>query len=162
MRDWQGNPLVADTSFSLIYKDSRLLFHFQCAQKATYDPQARDNLWKMDVAELFIKDEKGEGYIEVNLAPGGAFWWARFKGPRQLVEENGPWPGVTTKARLYEDSWSVELSLPIELREGRRVNVNAIINHEGSEQYLSWTKLSPAQPDFHRPQEFLPALFVEI
>lgn len=168
-RDLSGNPIDPPAAWCLALDPERLWFVASRRHPARLHPQARPGrflaeLWRDDVAELFLADASGGGYLELNLAPNGAWWSCQFAGPRQRVRpDDHGWPGVVTHAELAADgSWVAAMSLPLgPLREalgfgeGSRVNV-AFILDSPEQRFLSAVPLGEGDPDFHQPGEFAP------
>lgn len=168
-KDWFGNPVTPPVAWSLALDPERLWFVASRRRAATIHPQARPGrflaeLWRFDVAELFLADPATGRYLELNLAPNGAWWSCAFDAPRQRVEAvDREWPGVRTHAELAADgTWVAALSLPLDtLRErldfGPATTANAtfILDSPG-QRFLSATPLGDGEPDFHRPDRFAP------
>lgn len=165
--DWHGAPLPQAAGFSLVADSARLWFIARHRGPATAHPMARPGgfqaeLWRYDVAELFIAHPSGASYLEFNLAPNGAWWSCAFTAPRvRAAEEDAALPGVTTHAELTADgAWRAAMAIPLELlRElvgygpGMRANVTFILGHP-RQVLLTAADLGGGEPDFHRPQRF--------
>lgn len=120
-----------------------------------------EGLWEYDVAEWFIADLETGRYIELNLSPTGAWWMMVFNALRQRAEQHMPDISlITTGAKVEDASWSAYLKIPVSLIKAvlgsvaLKHNVCFILGKKPRE-YLSWTRLSAKQPDFHRPADFL-------
>ena len=169
---WYGNAVDPLAGWSLAVDPERLWFVASRSRPALAHPQARPGkflagLWRHDVAELFISAPSGEPYLELNLAPNGAWWSALFATPRERVEPvDREWPEVRTHAESAADgSWVAAISLPLEsLRavldfgERSRANVTFILDSP-DQRFLSAAAPGDGDPDFHRPSAFLPLGF---
>jgi hypothetical protein len=174
-RDWFAKPVAPPAAFSLAMDRDRLWFIASHRQPATIHPAARPGkflpeLWKYDVAELFITDPKTGRYFEFNLAPNGAWWSCEFKAPRVREDEAEiAMPEVATFSELAPDgSWVAALVLPLDLLRARidfgresRVNVTFILNTP-QPQWISASDLGDGDPDFHRPERFQPVDFMKL
>ncbi|MBK1827918.1 hypothetical protein [Haloferula rosea] len=169
VRDWDGSPVSPPAAYSLAVDPQRLWFIATRSQPAELHPKARPGrfqaeLWKHDVAELFLHDPARGHYVEFNLAPNGAWWSCEFSSPRVRVHpEDQPWPGVETFAELAPDGgWVAAMAIPLEslkdqlhLGPDTTANVAFIINSP-DQQFLTAAPLGGGEPDFHRPAAFTP------
>lgn len=126
-------------------------------------PVRRDRLWEHTCCEAFLAVPGEAGYLELNLAPSGA--WAayafqRYREPGQAPEDLAP----RITVRRFPDRWTLgaELRLPKPLG-GRplRLALAAVVEQQnGGLAY--WALQHPAgRPDFHHPQGFVLALTPE-
>lgn len=166
-RDWHGAPVNPPAAYSLAMDHDRLWFVATRSQPAQLHPQARPGrfqaeLWKHDVAELFLHNPDNRRYLELNLAPNGSWWSAEFTGPRtRAQDEDEAWPGVETHAELAADgTWVAAITLPLASLKQRldfgpatTANVTFIVNSP-EQQFLTATPLGKGEPDFHRPASF--------
>lgn len=169
-QDWQGAPLDPPAGFALAMDASRLWFIAHHRRAAEIHPQARPGrfqaeLWKYDVAELFIVDPASDRYLEFNLAPNGAWWSCEFTAPRVRAEEvEIEMPDVATFSDMSPDgSWVAAMAIPLDLLRARldfgvgiRANVTFILESP-RQRFVTAANLGGGEPDFH-----LPALFPEI
>lgn len=167
--DWDGNPVEPAAGWSLAMDSSRLWFVATRSAPARVHPDAQPGsftaeLWRHDVAELFLAAPHGGDYLELNLAPNGAWWSCGFTGPRQrATAEDRPWPDVQTHAELQADgSWVAAMSLPLDSLRDRldfgaatRANVSFILESP-AQRFLTVTTLGGDAPDFHQPEKFAP------
>lgn len=166
-RDWAGNEVSPPAAYSLAADPERLWFVASHGQPASIHPMARPGqflaeLWRHDVAELFVHHPASGRYLELNLAPNGAWWSAEFSAPRQRTRETDEsWPGVETHAELAPDGgWIAAISLPLpSLRErldfgpDTTANVTFILGSP-EQRFLTASPLGDGEPDFHRPGSF--------
>lgn len=164
-RDWHGRRLASPPRFALIEDPSHLWLVAARDQPFEAHPEAgagafQAELWRHDVAELFVAQSAGPRYLEFNLAPTGAWWMASFEGPRQP----GPTPPrpevVTHGAAPGQLAWQAALGIPLAwLRStigwgpASRLNVTLILESP-QQRFLSACDLGGGEPDFHRPQLF--------
>lgn len=174
-RDWFGNRLDPPAGFCLVTDPGHLWFIAHHRRAADLHPMARPGmfqaeLWKHDVAELFLADPAGGRYFEFNLAPNGAWWSCEFTAPRVREEETEiAMPGVATYADLAADgAWVAAMALPLDLLRARldfgphtRANVTMILESP-AQRFLSAADLGGGDPDFHLPQRFPTVAFAPL
>lgn len=166
-KDWPGNPFLPAAGFALAQDRERLWFIASHTKPASLHPAARPNkfqaeLWKYDVAELFLADPKSGRYLEFNLAPNGAWWTCEFTAPRVRADESDvAMPDVHTFAELAPDgSWVVAAALPLDVLRARidygpetRGNITFILNSP-EQRFLTANDLGGGEPNFHLPDRF--------
>lgn len=169
-KDLNGDPLEVPAAFSLALDPKSLWFIANHRSPAMLHPKARpglfqSELWRYDVAELFLMEPKTGRYFEFNLAPNGAWWTCEFTAPRIREDEcEIAMPEVATFSEVAPDgSWVTAMSIPLDLLEARldfgpatRANVTMILESP-NQKFVSATDLGTGKPDFHQP-----ALFPEI
>lgn len=170
--DWEGRPFDPPAAYSLVADPERLWFVAHHPRPAALHPDARPGefraeLWKHDVAELFLADPTSGRYFEFNLAPNGAWWSCEFTAPRQRAEQADiAMPDVATFADLAADgSWLAAMAVPLDLLDARlnfgkgtRANVSMVLGHP-EPRHLSANDLGGGAPDFHRPYQFAAVRF---
>lgn len=168
-RDWYGRESTPQAGFCLAVDSRMLWFIASHGNPARIHPAARPgrftpDLWRYDVAEFFLTDPSGGRYFEFNLSPNGAWWSCEFTGPRARAEAvEIAFPGVVTHAELAPDGgWVAAMAIPRDLLEARldfgprcRGNVSFILGSP-EQRFLSAADLGAGEPDFHRPDRFLP------
>lgn len=174
-KDWHGVPVDPPAGFSLAL-DSRCLWFIAHHRKpAALHPQARPGkfqaeLWRHDVAELFIADPVSGRYLEFNLAPNAAWWSCEFTAPRVRADEmDFPMPEVATFSDMAADgSWVAAMALPLELLKARIdfgvsscANVTFILESP-DQRFLTAAKLGEGEPDFHQPARFPAVTFTPL
>ena len=166
-KDWFGNPLQPPAAWCLAMDPRRLWFIAHHRRPATLHPQARPGLfqaelWRHDVAELFLADPASGRYFEFNLAPNAAWWSCEFTAPRVRAEETDiAMPEVATFADLAADgSWVAAMALPLDLLRARlgfgpatRANVTMILESP-AQRFITAADLGAGDPDFHLPDRF--------
>lgn len=166
--DWYGKPLDVPAGFGVAIDHGSFWFVASRRKPATIHPAARPGeftpeLWKYDVAELFLCHPESGRYLEFNLAPNGAWWSAEFTAPRERAyEEDIQIPGVKTYADLAPDgSWVTAVSIPLEILQARfdfgpetKMNVTFVLDSP-EQRFLTATKAPEGvEPDFHRTDLF--------
>jgi len=165
--DWHGVPVEPPAAFSLAMDEQRLWFIAHHRRPAILHPTARPGdfqaeLWKYDVAELFIADPVSGRYFEFNLAPNGAWWSCEFTAARVRAEETDIiMPDIATFSDMAPDgAWIAAMAIPLDLLRARldfgpntRINVTMILESP-DQKFITAAALGGGEPDFHRPQEF--------
>ena len=166
-KDLHGTPLQTAAAFSLVTDERHLWFIANHRKPAHLHPKARpgafqSELWRYDVAELFLADPVSGRYFEFNLAPNGAWWTCEFTAPRVRADEAEiAMPEVATFSEMAADgSWLAAMAIPLDLLRARlnfgtdtRVNV-AMILESPDQKFISANALEAGEPDFHQPQQF--------
>jgi len=174
-QDWHGARVEPAAGFALVMDAKRLWFVANHRRPATLHQQGRPGkfqaeLWRYDVAEMFLADPRSGRYFEFNLAPNGAWWTCEFTAPRVRAEEvDIAMPEVATFSELAPDgSWVAALAVPLDLLRARldfgpdtRANVTFILETP-QQRFLSASDLGAAEPDFHRPQHFAQVAIVPL
>jgi hypothetical protein len=170
--DVVGLPLEVPAAFSLVVDPRYLWFVAHHRKSASIHPQARPggfqaDLWRYDVAELFIADPATGRYFEFNLAPNGAWWSCEFTAPRVRAEAvEIAMPEVATFSEMGPDgSWVAAMALPVDLLKARldfgpatRLNVTMIVESP-HQRFLSAANLGKGGTDFHQPSKFPQVVF---
>ena len=174
-KDWYGEDFQPVAGFSVVKDPHRLWFIANHRSPADLHPRSRPGgflteLWRHDVAELFIADPASGHYFEFNLAPNGAWWTCEFTAPRVRAEEvEIAMPEVATFAEMAPDgSWLAAMAIPLDLLKARldfgkesMVNVTMILGSP-AQKFLTAADLGAGDPDFHRPQAFSKVAFTPI
>ena len=174
-RDWYGEVFQPAAGFSLVVDEYRLWFIANHRKPAELHPQSRPGafqaeLWRYDVAELFIADPRSGRYFEFNLAPNGAWWTCEMTAPRVRAEVMDiAMPEIATFAEMAADgSWLAAMAIPLDLLKARldfgvntKINVTMILDSP-SQKFLSASNLGAGEPDFHRPHAFSSIIFAPI
>ena len=174
-KDLNGMLLDAPAAFSLATDTQHLWFIANHRKPALVHPQARPGafqaeLWKYDVAELFLSDPVSGRYFEFNLSPNGAWWTCEFTGPRLRADAvDIVMPEVATFSELSADgSWLAAMAIPLDLLRARldfgaetRINVTMILESP-QQRFLSANPLGGGEPDFHQPECFTQVRFVPL
>ncbi len=166
-KDWYGEGFAPQAAFCVAVDPRNLWFVASHGKAAKLHPAARPGrftpeLWKHDVAELFLSHPASGRYFEFNLAPNGAWWSCEFTAPRKRAEEvEVAFPEVATFAELAPTGgWVAAMAIPrdllearLDLGEGSRMNVSFILGSP-EQRFLSAADLGGGEPDFHRPEKF--------
>ncbi len=124
-----------------------------------------EGLWRFDCGELFLVQPLTGRYLEINLAPNGAWWSCVFSGVRARDEAilppqiEGIWSSVAERG--WEAGFSLsfaEIERCLGSSEGLRGNVTLILGgcpdvDPPLENLHSVARLGAV--DFHRPHEWL-------
>ena len=167
--DLSGALLQVPAAFALVQDPRSLWFVASHRQPAEIHPKARPGvflaeLWRHDVAELFIADPHSGRYFEFNLAPNGAWWSCEFTAPRVRAEEvEIAMPEIATFAEMSPDgSWLAAMAIPLDLLRARLdfgtkslINV-AMILESPVQKFISANALGSGLPDFHQISQFSP------
>ncbi len=180
--DWHGQAFGPPARFSLV-EDPDHLWLIAGREKPANAHSMGDcgdfqaELWKHDVAELFIAEPDFKNYLEFNLSPRGAWWAARFSGPRQPAdlgtlpevichgspEGSDAWVAGMGGRVASTGGWAASLGIPLDwLRKtigwgpDSPLNVTFILDSP-EQRFLTACDLGGGEPDFHRPQSFQPA-----
>lgn len=157
MPSW-GLALSKDSLFLAFCWQEQVLPH--PAEKAEFV----EGLWEYDCGELFLSNPENGRYLELNLSPKGAWWSCLFDAPLQRFEEN-PKPIIGAYVSVYELKNLTVLRLPLakirvalglEATPQAKIHANVTACLREPQRFLSAIPLGGEQPDFHRPQDFLP------
>ncbi len=166
-KDLAGAAVDPPAAFSLVMDPAHLWFVATHRKPAQLHPDARPGgfqaeLWRHDVAELFLVDPVSGRYLEFNLSPNGAWWSCEFTAPRVRADEvDIAMPDVATFSELAADgTWVAAMALPLDLLRARidfgektRANVTMILESP-AQRFLSAADMGPGEPDFHQPDRF--------
>ena len=169
--DWFGKS-ISPSTFTLAKDPESLWFISIFPGSANIHPAASPGqftpeLWKYDVAELFMANPKTGEYLEFNLTSNGAWWASKFSSVRV---PSALQPDFTTHIHTHHDLTEthhsvVGLQIPVnflkkEIDFGLTTAANiTTISNSPSQRYLSASKLPGAEPDFHQPIHFPTLLF---
>lgn len=168
-RDWYGEELEVPVSYGLAADEERFWFVVMRNKPACLHPDSRPekfmpDLWKYDIGELFIGHPEHGRYLEFHLSPNGAWWNADFVAPRQRASlDEKPMQGVKTYHHLSASGdWVAAASLPLDhliehydLGYETRMNITFALD-DPMQRFLSVAPPLQTEPDFHRPDVFLP------
>lgn len=166
-KDLRGVELASPAAFSVVMDPRYLWFIAHHRQPAHIHPKARPGqflaeLWRYDVAELFLGDPQSGRYFEFNLAPNGAWWTCEFTAARVRAEASDiAMPEIATFSEMAADgSWLAAMAIPLDLLKARldfgdqsQMNV-AMILESPEQKFISAVNLGDAEPDFHQPWRF--------
>ncbi|MES2657108.1 MAG: hypothetical protein V4689_00750 [Verrucomicrobiota bacterium] len=174
-RDLQGEVIDPPAAFSVVADPFYLWLIASHRKPAFLHPKSRPGafqaeLWRYDVAELFLADPASGRYFEFNLAPNGAWWTCEFTAPRVRADEAEiAMPEVATYSEMSADgTWVAAMAIPLHLLRARldfgpqtRLNVTMILGSP-SQKFLSAADLGKGEPDFHQPDRFTQAAFTAL
>jgi hypothetical protein len=168
-----GSPKV-DASYRLSEDHRGLMVTFVVNNRAFFTREASEGeffegLWKFDCGELWLHDPKSGRYIELNLAPNGAWWSCVFESARRRDRESHS-PRCITSSVIEDEFWQASLSISyaeiercLGTTENLRVNVTLVVGGcpDLDVPLENLHSIAPiAEVDFHRPQDWLPMLEV--
>ena len=171
--DWFNQPSLNEAYFCIEETVDTWFFSVEVHSKPFVHPEVsegyHEGLWEYDVAEWFIVNLQTGRYLEFNLSPTGAWWMMGFDAPRRRIDQQrlsvDSLKDITAQGEVSEKSWSARLNIPVILLEtilgkgSLKHNVCFILGQDPElREYLSWTRLSSKEPDFHRPCDFLNTL----
>lgn len=167
--DWHRTPMNPPSVFSLAQDDDALWFIAVFPANNSPHPEAKphaftEELWKYDVAELFIADPVSGAYLEFNLAANAAWWACKFS---EIRTPSADQPDFTSQIETHSDgsgssqtiaAMRISLKfLKFEIDFGPNSTANiTIIRDTPFHRYLSASKLPGPEPDFHQPKHFAP------
>ena len=174
-KDWHGRSLQPPAAYALAMDDQRLWLIAHHRRPAQLHPLAKPGLfqaelWRHDLAELFLADPASGRYFEFNLAPNGAWWCCEFTAPRVRAEAiDIAMPDVATYADMAADgSWLVAMSMPLDLLIARlnfgattRANVTMILESP-AQRFVTAADLGGGEPNYHLPDRYPQVTFVPL
>lgn len=161
-RDWHDAPVAPPATFALACDDERLWLLAGRGAPPTLLPDAEPGtfvagLWRCDVAELFLGRAGDDRYLELNVAPNGAWWSCEFAASRvRRCAHDVPLPGVVTYAAPGAGGWRAALGVPLAALGERGVddrttaNVTFVVDAPAP-RYLTAAPPVAGAPDFHAP-----------
>lgn len=165
-KEWFGAEVPSPPQYQIALTSDALIFAGGRNVAPHCTPRAAgsfvEGLWEEEVGELFLCAPEGSRYLEVNLAPSGAWWWCLFDSYRIRAKSQptAP-PRAEALATQSAESWRSELILPLsdlpfELRPrgSFRANVSFVLPGVPV-QYVTATPLLSEKPDFHLSTQFL-------
>jgi len=122
-----------------------------------------DGLWEADVVELFMANPKTGFYIEFNLGPRGAWWCCTFDSPRSRCADGAKRiEGVQTRAVPLKGSWASAMSIRLDsLPKNLAFDLDTTLGNitfclGKPQQFFTLADLGGGEPDFHRPDRWIP------
>lgn len=155
-RDWFGDPPHCDISFVVACSETHLFFGGEVASLARYEPnlhsgQFVEGLWNQDVLELFVGIQNSSAYLELNLAPSGAWWCCYFDNYRQRSTRQSNSPRAQILLGKNEQVWRAALAFPLSQIEDK-INTNTIVFCTilgDPRRFYTNVHPPPTTPDFH-------------
>jgi hypothetical protein len=133
-----------------------------CSLLVIPEPKAAvraDGLWKHTCFELFMRRAGEPGYVEYNFSPSGAWAAYRFRGYRELAEDqdNHPVPELNVVRAPGQLEMVVTLDLKQALPHNGQLQLGLAAVIEASDGGLSYwaQKHATDKPDFHHPDSFV-------
>lgn len=157
--DWNSKKL--DNQVSIFFRNEEDYFYFgispiewalkQADSQLNFPIRFIEGLWESSVAEIFIKPENGENYVELHLAPDGSWWGCYFESYRERASQTFP----TSEVSLVKEGQNLLLKIPVMsltdyLTENFKIHFAAIWrDRENNKYYLSSSPVQGIEPDFH-------------
>lgn len=174
-KDWHGVAVEPAAGFSFVSDSERLWFLASHRRPALLHPLAKPGafqaeLWKYDVAEMFLADPVSGRYLEFNLSPNGAWWTGEFTAPRVRAEAvDVAMPEVATFSEMAPDgSWLAAMAVPLDLLKARvnfgketLINMTMILESP-NQRFLTAGDLGSGEVDFHQPEKFPQVRFMNL
>ena len=163
---WDGRPVVHPAYVELVINEGHLEIYVEAAHHGDPPPPSRPGptgkLWEHEAIELFVcSGEDPPQYTEIELGPYGHYLVLRLVGIRTIVEHALP---IQYGAVITAPRWSGFARVPLALlpprtSAGWRVNATHVWGPPERRAYETAARLTAAEPDFHRPHEFVHGLF---
>lgn len=148
--------------FRLSTNSQYILIECLFSKRAQFDATLKpgifhEGLWQLDVLELFLVDQGGIGYQEINLSPAGAWWSCKFSSYRKRAQPAQKAPSAQVSRELRSGDILVALKLKrsellVQCNFERQAYANVSAMHHG--QAFSWAAIPSEKPDFHLVQHF--------
>lgn len=159
---WDGARIGADEAVTLTVDESadewivtvEAPFHNDPPPCAA--PGPLDGLWEYEVVELFVcGDDAAPTYTEIEVGPHGHYLVLQLRGVRNVIARMLP---IRYDARVRGARWSGVARIPRHLLPPppHRINAYAIHGVGARRRYLAMNPVPGANPDFHRPDRFVP------
>ena len=184
-RDWFHEVEPASPAFRIVLSATALEFYITARKKPNCLPWGRagefcEGLWQHDCGELFLGNPANGYYLEINLAPNGAWWTCLFEEPRMsALVENLPLDGVASEGLEGVAHWEARIRIPLQVlppqlgdftapqRGGHQALVSTMVGNvcfslgnAPKQRFLSFATPAPGNPDFHLPSQWLPFAIV--
>ena len=160
--DWFQNPVLPSVRGQILSQGDTLTFTASRTAAANSHPDSQpgqffEGLWQHDVAEVFFLEPESGRYLEVNLAPNGAWWACWHSGARVRQKRQPDFSKIEAHGLTNEHRWEASIHLPTALFASvatLRFNMTFVLNSP-KQSFLSLAQLPGKQPDFHQPEHFL-------
>ena len=157
MSDWFGASLEAQLFWDIILNKKSVTYRIRYTGKVaslsnqvsgTFTPE----LWKHDVVELFLGSRGSLHYLEINLAPSGAWWAQHFLKYREQDSLALRPVLLNMNSQITEEEWKADVTISQDepFNEETMFHVTAILNG----RFLSSHPVPGIEPDFHRLECF--------
>ena len=166
--------LRSSATYLLLLDPEDLYFSVKIPESNNFDRtgnygQFKPDLWKHDVAELFIAADTGNSYQEFNLAPSGAYWTVKFSGYRERIpESDAAVANLQIECRTTITGKVLSMKIPrshiienCSLGENSRINCCAIFDKD-PRNYFSTATLNPEKPDFHEISQWAKTKLISV
>ncbi len=177
MSDWQmfttsfSGPSNHECAYRLLVAEDGLQVSFLAKKPPLIIDLAQPNqfcegLWRGDCGELWLASLESSRYIEVNLAPNGAWWTCVFSSPRIRDLDCPPPQSQNLQSESLGQYWQASLVLPwtevfrcLQSKEAPLANVTLVLggcDHPDEKLENLHSIVSLGAHDFHRPQDWVP------
>lgn len=133
---------------------------------ASFSDDARKNwgLWNYDVVEVFWQNRTSipdlfAPYYEWQSSPNDKHFCLQISRPRVSYHTPLFCPITFDNKLSHQDCWITSFKIPKDVLPPKTlpyIGLFAILGREGKRQFFSHHKQITSQPDFHRPEFFLP------
>lgn len=178
---WPLFSYKPDVVFSIGHDGNNIFLKYYVQENAVAAVHRKTNgpVYKDSCVELFIdfNDEQGYYNVEFNCAGTGHVGFGKAKDNRALIPgalvEEIKYQALFTTAtsKAFPFKWELSLIIPLGVfcyhelgnlnNKACRVNFYKCGDELPVPHYLSWAEMSSAEPNFHLPQFFGDAQFLE-
>ncbi len=175
---WPRYHTDAEVRFSIVHNNEAIFILYRVKEKHVRHVNTEINgaVWEDSCAEFFIAfDEKGYYNLEVNcigtsLLGYGSGRTNRELLPAEVIKEIRCDVAMKKETEYYE--WELLLQIPVTVfRKHALTSLSAVsvsVNFYKcgdllpAPHFICWNKIETADPDFHQPAFFAPAVFEEV
>lgn len=163
-----AGPAVKRVEYSLLATPQEIVVAYR-SHEPTYLSDSRgfcEGLWKFDCGELFLLQPSTGRYLEINLAPNGAWWSCVFSGVRERDGATEPPRIEVSESEWSPIGWKASFVLPMSevvrcLGSSDNIfgNITAILGGcpDKDVPLENLHTIAPLEAvDFHRPHEWVP------
>lgn len=143
---------VGKTKEKLTFSFSNL-GEMSCVDPSQNPATPVEGLWRKDCLEIFVSNSEGR-YLEINATPQGHWWMCFFSSPRVREGSIAEAPTIDVEGDTVTVAVNYSTLQKLGDLDSLSWNATAILGHPET-RYLSAAALGGAEPDFHRPTEFL-------
>lgn len=170
---WKEFPYLPHVEFKIAHSPNAILLEYKVAEKdvLTRYENTNDPVYKDSCVEFFISFDKKHYYnFEFNsigtalVAYGTSDRESRLRLPEDLIKKIEVFPVASQENSEGDKEWALQLKIPFELffkdeiRELKGVKASANFYKCGDDllepHFVSWNRISVAEPNFHVPECF--------
>lgn len=154
--DWFGKPTIAELKWMVTLTQYSLNLSIYYPASVTNlgheSGEFVEGLWESDVAEVFLLNRQDGAYLEVNMAPSGA-WWAQWFSKYRERDDSQDLPCLDKISSVVtKDAWRADIHLANITRPDRLSDFHVTAILDG--KFLSSKPIASIEPDFHEPRCF--------